>query len=70
MTTDDKLDKLLVDVTEVKMITSQHTTDLNELRQKLEPVFFHVTGLQWTMKVLGCLIGVVTVVATVIALWK
>ena len=67
---DSKLDKLLEEVATIKVISSVHTSELQELKEKLEPVFFHVTGMQWMIKVLGSLLGVLACVATVLALWK
>ena len=54
---ESKIDQLLQDVAVVKTITTQHSTELLELKQKLEPVVVHVAGLKWTMKLIGSLIG-------------
>jgi hypothetical protein len=53
MSLDEKVDKLLVEVTALKGTAQQHSNDLQELKQKLEPVFFHVTGMTWLGKLLG-----------------
>jgi hypothetical protein len=70
MTIDDKLDKLLEDVTLVKTVIAHHTTELSDLKTQLKPVFFHVTGMQFMIKVLAGIVGAGSLIVGAIALWK
>lgn len=70
----EKLDKLLEDVAVVRTVSAQHTADLLDLKDKLEPVFTHVTGMKTLAKVagtvLGAVIGVISCVAAVLLLFR
>lgn len=69
-TIDSKLDKLLEDVATVKAISNTHSNELRELKDKLEPVFFHVAGMQWGIRLLGGAVGLIACIAGVLALIK
>lgn len=68
MDIDAKLDKILEDVASIKVVSSNHTTELQDLREKLEPVLFHVNGVKWAIKILSGVMGVILCAATVLAL--
>lgn len=70
MSIDNKLDQLLSDTAALKAVSAQHTDELKELKTKLEPVFFHVTGIKWAVKLGGIAIGILTCAAGVLALLK
>ena len=67
---EDKLDKVLEDVAVIRTVSSQHTTELLELQQKLEPVFEHVIAVKTIAKLTGAAIGLIACIAGVLALLK
>lgn len=64
---EEKLDKILVDVAVIKTISSQHSAELADLKARLDPVFDHVTGSKWVLKMGGGLLAVITAVAGILA---
>lgn len=67
---DDKLDRLLEEVASIKVVSIHHTQELTELKDKLEPVFNHVIGMRFMFTCIAGLVGVGTLVATVLTLFK
>ena len=67
---ESKIDQLLQDVAVVKTISTQHSLELAELKEKLEPVVIHVAGLKWTMKLVATLIGLAATVIGAVAMMK
>lgn len=65
-----KLDKLLEDVAVVRTKSEQHTSELNEIKEQLKPVLYHVNGMRWAIKLAGGIIGVIACAAAVLALKK
>lgn len=70
MDLDEKLDRILTDLTALKTTSDQHTVDMKELKDRLEPVFFHVTGIQWLGRLLGGLIAVGTFLVAFVEIFK
>lgn len=70
MTLSEKIDKLLVDVAEIKLVSSTHTSELQDLKEKLDPVFFHVNGMKWVIKIASGVIGLIACVAGILMLFK
>jgi hypothetical protein len=66
----DKIDKLLEDVSTVKLLTSQHTESLQDLEAKLQPIFDHVTTVRTILKVSSGIVGILACVATILLLFK
>lgn len=70
MDIDAKLDKLMEDVATIKVISSNHTEELKDLKDKLDPVFFHVNGVKWVVKIASGVIGLIACVAGILLLFK
>lgn len=74
MDLESKIDKILEDVATIKVVSSVHTSELKELKDRLEPVFTHVTGMKTLARVsgaiVGVLLGVISCVAAVLLLFK
>lgn len=67
---EEKLDQLLQDVAIVKTKLDLHAEELHTLQERLDPVFYHVNGVRWAMKLGASLMGVLACVATVAALFR
>lgn len=67
---DSKLDKLLTDVSSIKVTSDYHTVELQDLKEQIKPILFHVNGVKWVLTIGGSLLGVSAAVATILALWK
>lgn len=66
MNTEDKIDKLLADVASIKVTIRHQSEDFKELKKDLKPVFDHVTGSKWMMKLGGGIVAVLTAVAGIL----
>jgi len=67
---DDKLSKLIEDVSAIKVLTAQHSESLRDLDEKLQPIFDHVTGVKTVVKIGAGVIGIISCLAAVLLLFK
>lgn len=70
MSIDDKLDQLLADSAVTKTQVSQHTKELEDLKSKLEPIFDHVNGVKFVVKLGAGIVGIVSCLAGLLLLLK
>lgn len=74
MSVDSKLDQIIEELAVLKTISSQHTVDLVNLQDKLEPVFTHVTSVRAVVRVggavVGTVVGLLTCLAGILLLFK
>lgn len=70
MTSDEKLDKLVEDVAVIRTLVQQHADDIDSLKIQVAPVVQHVASLRFLAKLVGALIGVGTLIVSIIALVK
>lgn len=67
---DEKLTKIIEGLAVVKTITSQHSQDLAEIQEKLEPVLFQINGAKWAARVIGGAVGLLVCLTGLLALLK